>query len=112
MQKKNLAGKCVALGLVSVMALSSATACAGGKKSEKKGGIKHFTMFTAMTGTEINDDNEIKKIIADINNYDSEIMYPLAQQNIEIDLDDGVKTNYVKFGKALEKIAGLDKQED
>ena len=36
----------------------------------------------------------------------------LAQQNIEIDLDDGVKTNYVKFGKALEKIAGLDKQED
>ena len=55
---------------------------------------------------------EIKKIIADINNYDSEIMYPLAQQNIEIDLDDGVKTNYVKFGKALEKIAGLDKQED
>ena len=55
---------------------------------------------------------EIKKIIADINNYDSEIMYPLAQQNIEIDLDDGVKTNYVKFGKALEKIAGLDKKED
>ncbi|MGN0894433.1 MAG: BREX-1 system adenine-specific DNA-methyltransferase PglX [Succinivibrio sp.] len=55
---------------------------------------------------------EIKKIIADINNYDSEIMYPQAQQNIEIDLDDGVKTNYVKFGKALEKIAGLDKKED
>ena len=55
---------------------------------------------------------EIKKIIADINNYDSEIMYPLAQQNIEIDLDDGVKTNYVKFGKALEKIAGLDKKEE
>lgn len=55
---------------------------------------------------------EIKKIIADINTYDSEIMYPLAQQNIEIDLDDGVKSNYVKFGKALEKIAGLDKKED
>ena len=55
---------------------------------------------------------EIKKIIADINSYDSEIMYPLAQQNIKIDLDDGVKTNYVKFGKALEKIAGLDKKED
>ena len=50
----------------------------------------------------------IKKIIADLNDYDSEIMYPLAQQNIKIDLDDGVKTNYVKFGKALEKISGLD----
>ena len=55
---------------------------------------------------------EIKKIIADINNYDSEIMYPLAQQNIEIDLDDGVKNNYVKFGNALEKIAGLEKKEE
>ena len=55
---------------------------------------------------------EIKKIIADINNHDSEIMYPLAQQNIEIDLDDGVKNNNGKFGKALEKIAGLDKKED
>lgn len=50
----------------------------------------------------------IKKIIADLNDYDSDIMYPLAQQNIKIDLDDGVKTNYVKFGKALEKISGLD----
>lgn len=55
---------------------------------------------------------DIKKIIADINNYDSEIMYPLAQQNITIDLDDGVKTNYIKFGNALEKIPGLEKKED
>ena len=55
---------------------------------------------------------DIKKIINDINNYDSEIMYPLAQQNITIDLDDGVKTNYVKFGNALEKIPGLEKKED
>ena len=63
MQKKNLAGRCVALSLVSVMALSSLTAC--GKKSKKSGDVIHFTMFTAMTGTEINDDNDIKKIIAD-----------------------------------------------
>ena len=28
-------------------------------------------------------------------------------QKIEIDLDDGVKVNYMKFGKALQKIAGL-----
>lgn len=56
--------------------------------------------------------DEIKKIIADLNDYDSEIMYPLAQQNIKLDLDDGVKVNYVKFGKALEKIPGLDKKEE
>ena len=31
----------------------------------------------------------------------------LATQRIEIDLDDGVKTNYPKFGKALSKVIGL-----
>lgn len=55
---------------------------------------------------------EIKKIIADLNSYDSDIMYPLAQKNIQIDLDDGVKCNYIKFGNALEKITGLDKKEE
>jgi hypothetical protein len=29
-----------------------------------------------------------------------------------IDLDDGVKVNYCKFGTALKKIAGLDAQDD
>ena len=31
----------------------------------------------------------------------------LAAQRIEIDLDDGVKANYPKFGKALKPITGL-----
>ena len=31
-----------------------------------------------------------------------------ATQKIEIDLDDGVKVNYPKFGKALKKVAGLN----
>ena len=35
-------------------------------------------------------------------------MYPLATQQLEIDLDDGVKVNYLKFGAALKKIPGLD----
>ncbi len=30
--------------------------------------------------------------------------YPLASQNIVIDLDDGVKANYPKLGLALKKI--------
>ena len=32
---------------------------------------------------------------------------PLATQQMAIDLDDGVKVNYPKFGKALKKIPGL-----
>ena len=37
---------------------------------------------------------------------------PLAKQRLEIDLDDGVKVNYLKFGGALAPIAGLAAKED
>lgn len=36
------------------------------------------------------------------------MLYPLATQQIEIDLDDGVKVNYPKFGAALKTIPGLE----
>lgn len=55
---------------------------------------------------------KINKMIAELEEYEREVLYPLATQQIEIDLDDGVKVNYVKFGSALKKIAGLDNQED
>jgi hypothetical protein len=35
------------------------------------------------------------------------VLYPLATRRIEIDLDDGVKANYPKFGAALKPIPGL-----
>jgi hypothetical protein len=40
------------------------------------------------------------------------VLYPLATQQLEIDLDDGVKVNYLKFGNALKKIPGLEAKED
>ena len=40
-------------------------------------------------------------IINEINDYERDILYPLATERKEIDLDDGVKVNYLKFGKAL-----------
>ena len=49
----------------------------------------------------------IKKQIEELNDYEHDILYPLATQKTEIDLGDGVKVNYPKFGKALQKIAGL-----
>jgi len=48
-----------------------------------------------------------RKALHDIETYESEILFPLAEQQIEIDLDDGVKQNYPKFGKALKKVTGL-----
>jgi len=50
---------------------------------------------------------KIKKMIIELIDYEKDIMYPLATQKIEIDLDDGVKHNYPLFGKALKKVAGL-----
>ncbi|MEP4076987.1 BREX-1 system adenine-specific DNA-methyltransferase PglX [Haloferula sp.] len=45
--------------------------------------------------------------LRDVEDYERDILLPLAQQRLEIDLDDGVKANYPKFGKALAKVTGL-----
>ncbi|MBN8647951.1 MAG: BREX-1 system adenine-specific DNA-methyltransferase PglX [Caulobacterales bacterium] len=51
-------------------------------------------------------------ILRETSDWERDIIFPLAQARIEIDLDDGVKTNYPKFGKALTKIVGLDTKEE
>jgi hypothetical protein len=56
--------------------------------------------------------DNFKKIIEELNDYEREILYPLATEQKEIDLDDGVKVNYPKFGAALKKISGLEAKED
>lgn len=50
---------------------------------------------------------KLDKVIDEINSYEREVLYPLAGENIAIDLDDGVKHNYPLFGTALKKITGL-----
>ena len=39
----------------------------------------------------------------------ADFLYPLATERKEIDLDDGVKVNYLKFGKALRNIGLKEK---
>ena len=51
---------------------------------------------------------KVAKQIDELNEWERDVIFPLAQQKIEIDLDDGVKANYPKFGSALKKIAGLN----
>ena len=48
-----------------------------------------------------------QKVLEEIQAYEKNVLYPLAQEGIEIDLDDGVRVNYLKFGPALKKITGL-----
>jgi len=55
---------------------------------------------------------KIRKTLKELEDYERDILYPLATRQIEIDLDDGVKVNYPKFGEALKKIPGLDAVEE
>ncbi|WP_171123553.1 MULTISPECIES: BREX-1 system adenine-specific DNA-methyltransferase PglX [unclassified Ruegeria] len=55
----------------------------------------------------LKDSAKIAKQIDELTEWERDVVFPLAQQRVEIDLDDGVKVNYPKFGAALKKIAGL-----
>ncbi|MDP2877525.1 MAG: hypothetical protein Q8O00_15160 [Holophaga sp.] len=55
---------------------------------------------------------KIVKTIAELEEYERDVLYTLATRELEIDLDDGVKVNYCKFGSALKQIPGLDTAED
>lgn len=50
----------------------------------------------------------LKKQLLELDDYERDVLYPLATEQKQLDLDDGVKVNYLKLGLALKKIAGLD----
>ncbi|MDG5767369.1 BREX-1 system adenine-specific DNA-methyltransferase PglX [Balneolales bacterium ANBcel1] len=52
--------------------------------------------------------DKLNEMIQDCEHYEREILYALASERIEIDLDDGVLVNYNKFGEAIEQVAGLN----
>lgn len=52
------------------------------------------------------------KQIEELDAWERDVLFPLATQKIEIDLDDGVKANYSKFGSALKPIKGLNDADD
>lgn len=52
--------------------------------------------------------DKLDKMIQDCQEYERDILYPLATERIAIDLDDGVLVNYNRFGKAVELVKGLN----
>lgn len=42
--------------------------------------------------------------IVELEEWEAKVILPLAERRLQIDLDDGVKVNYAKFGKALKQI--------
>lgn len=60
----------------------------------------------------LKDVNTVIKQIDELTGWERDVVFPLAQARIEIDLDDGVKRNYPRFGAALKAIKGLDASDD
>ncbi len=56
----------------------------------------------------VKETEKIRKLLRECEEYEHDVLLPIAQQRIEIDLDDGVKVNYLKFGNALAPIPGLN----
>lgn len=52
--------------------------------------------------------DRLRKVLLELEEYEHDVLYPLASRQLAIDLDNGVKANYPKFGAALKKIPGLE----
>jgi type II restriction/modification system DNA methylase subunit YeeA len=50
---------------------------------------------------------QVNKVLSELKEYEDDVLYPLATEQVRMDLDDGVKVNYGKFGAALSPIKGL-----
>jgi hypothetical protein len=71
------------------------------------------TAPTAKAKTEARKEaDKLTKTLHECDEWERQTVLPLAQARIELDLDDGVKTNYLKLGEALAPITGLAARED
>ncbi|MBC6992228.1 BREX-1 system adenine-specific DNA-methyltransferase PglX [Hymenobacter sp. BT491] len=50
----------------------------------------------------------LDSVLLELQEYERNILYPLATERIAIDLDNGVLVNYNKFGKAVKLVPGLN----
>jgi hypothetical protein len=56
--------------------------------------------------------DKITKVLKECQAWEQDALLPLAQQRIELDLDDGVKVNYLKLQDVLATIPGLAAKDD
>ena len=55
---------------------------------------------------------KLRKYVRECEEWERDVLLPAAQSRIELDLDDGVKVNYLKLGDVLTPIPGLAAKED
>jgi hypothetical protein len=52
--------------------------------------------------------DEFRKALEELSTWERDVVRPLAEKRVELDLDDGVKVNYGKLGAILAKVKGLN----
>lgn len=99
----------LAFGLTTAMAASLLAGCGGEKKDKEKeeGGIKEFTAFFAVPGTEINDDNEIQEKIAEITGAkckETWLTGQTAEEAVGTMIAGGEYPDFIDGGDAMEQL--------
>jgi hypothetical protein len=84
-----------------------------------RGRISHLEQAQADPGASARDKTaarkeaeKLVKTLHECEEWERDTLLPLAQQRIELDLDDGVKVNYLKLGETLAPIPGLATKEE
>jgi hypothetical protein len=69
--------------------------------------IRIQSLRTTNSAKDTAEAEKLAAVINELDNWERDVIYPMANEHIHIALDDGVKVNYNKFPKALRKIPGL-----
>ena len=87
-------------------------------QAKLRSSIEHLTLLQANDATSPRDRTVARKeadrltrILHECEEWERQTVLPLAQQRLALDLDDGVKVNYLKLGEALAPIPGLAAKE-
>lgn len=78
-------------------------------KDKLQGNIDALNALANNGGSTTMNKIALQASLNEADDYERNILFPLATERKEIDLDDGVKVNYLKFGKALRNIGLKEK---
>lgn len=67
------------------------------------------SLENAERSNEAKESDRLRKVLLEVDEYEREVLYPLAVEQIDLDLDAGVRVNYSRLSSALTKIPGLEK---
>ena len=88
-------------------------------QAKLRGRLAHLAQAQASEATSASDKSTARKeadklikTLRECEEWERNTILPLAQARIELDLDDGVKANYLKLGEALAPIPGLSAAEE